>query len=106
MDVDLSRSPSSELTTPPTAVAPQKSATPSAGGSSAEEDTEESSSDSDSSDSNVSSDEYFDADAELGEYAETVVTSPSVSIPPVEGDPSDIEEDDEYAEQDDTSGMS
>lgn len=34
------------------------------------------------------------------------VSSPSVSIPIPEGDPSDIEEEEEFTEQNDTSGTS
>ena len=70
------------------------------------DEDESESSESTDSDINVSSDEYFDADTELGilPLPGLVVTSPSVSIPPpAEGDPSDIEEDDEFTEDNDTS---
>ena len=59
---------------------------------------------SDSSD--ASSDEFFDADTVLDPPPPpTVLTSPSLSVPAVDGeDPDDVEEDDELQEQDDTSG--
>ena len=55
--------------------------------------------------SEASSDEFFDADTEL-EYpmSPTVVTSPSLSVPVPEGDPPDVEEEQDLVEEDDTSG--
>ena len=55
--------------------------------------------------SDVDSDEFFDADAEL-ETFDHVITSPSLSVPIPEGDPSDVEEDEEIIEEDNTSGDS
>ena len=52
--------------------------------------------------SDESSDEFFDADTVLD--PPPFLTSPSVSVPAAEGDPDDVEEDDELQEQDDTSG--
>jgi hypothetical protein len=52
-------------------------------------------------DSDDSNDEFYDAEEEQTTIG--VVTLPSVSIPTAEGDSSDIDEDDEYSEKDDTS---
>ena len=52
------------------------------------------------------SDEFFDA--ELGEWSQpvgVVMTSPSLSVPLEEGDPSDIEEEQDLVEEDDTAGV-
>lgn len=55
--------------------------------------------------SDESSDEFFDADNVLELPPQPpVVTSHSLSVPAAEGDPDDVEEDDELLEQDDTSG--
>ena len=56
--------------------------------------------------SDVDSDEFFDADGELeGAFiqANSVITSPSVSVPITEEDPPDVEEDIEIQEENDTS---
>lgn len=52
-----------------------------------------------------SEEEFFDAEME-GEWSVggATVSSPSMSVPVAEEDPSDIEEDEDYNEQDDTSG--
>lgn len=53
-----------------------------------------------------SDDEFFDVEMEAEwSVGGGVVSSPSMSAPVVEEDPSDIEEDEDYDEQDDTSGM-
>lgn len=48
----------------------------------------------------VNSEDFYDAEEEAHS---PIVTSPSLAIPVAEGDPSDIEDDEEYDEQDDTS---
>ena len=52
----------------------------------------------------MDSDEFFDADNEIEAASLTLMTSPSVSVPLEEEDPSDIEEDWELHEDNDTSG--